>query len=129
MTSSGRLFRAVLRSELDENYCLVTSQHEKSIPSVGDDDVVKGRVGAPEAREPHLDHHFVDEDSGSERGSCGAASFVFVVIVLVSRVDVARLQGRWMHRPSCWKFWTPARPPRLGSPTNQSDALLGCGGS
>lgn len=59
MTSSGRLLRAVLERELDD----VSVSRPRgeiggwSIPCVGDDNVVEGRVGAAEARESNLDDH------------------------------------------------------------------------
>jgi hypothetical protein len=67
----------------------------ENIPGVGDDDVVEGRVGAPEARKPDLDHHFRRRSLG-----CGVAGRRDAVMVLqLSRKPDSMFEERTDHPP------------------------------
>jgi hypothetical protein len=64
---------------------------------VGDDDVVEGRIGAPEARKSDLDNHVSGGESGVEVGGRDEVS-LWSSVLPIRCLDV-------VHRPGRWKFW------------------------
>ncbi len=75
---------------------------------MGNDNVVKGSVRAPEAREPDLDHHFVRLGQICR----GLAGPDLSLVMDSTGVDGCQFEVHW---PPGWKFWGPQ--------TGQSDAL------
>lgn len=87
----------------------------RGIPGVGNDDVVEGRVGAPKARKPDLDHHF-----WGRIWRCGAAGRGDAALVL--QLSRTRFDVGWVHGPVDCKFWALQL---LGCrQMNQSDAPI-----
>src|SRR4051812_24079225 len=66
------------------------SSPRKDIPCMGDDDVVEGRIGAPEAGQADLDDH----------GFCGGSNWQ------LRRVAQEQVRdGRWGSKPSKFPSW------------------------